>query len=159
GAENRLILDELQFGSEKNWVTRNSFLEAENFPNLRVLADFFSFKAESKVSFFQYNEYFSKWEEFQAKSVHGLSHDLRNYMRFKGNYFSLKKYDNLEALIFHESSASIIDRYIFVIRILQHHFESNDAGESNVLINSITRLSDKIEDISLVNLLLMVTPN
>src|SRR5690606_21179637 len=43
--------------------------------------------------------------------------------------------------------------------ILQHHFESNDAEESNVLINSITRLSDKVEDISLVNLLLMVTPN
>ena len=156
--ENRLILDELEHGSEGNWKTRNLLLDETNHSNVRAFSDFFSYKAESKVSFFQYNEYFKKWEDFQSKSKYGLSNDFRNFIRFKSNYFSLSSYDNFEFLIYSESGASLIDRYLFLIKVLQHLLEKRESSLKEYLIKIISALSNIINDSCLLNMLFFLKP-
>ncbi len=151
--ENRFILDEYQFGSEKNWETRNTILEEKNYDIVRILGDMYSVKAEKRVSFFQYNESIDDWESHQA--IYGLSEGFQNYMRFKANYFSYSIYNQLTEALFRESDASVIDRYLLFIRISQHYILTHTQKDNNFIF-LLRKLNEAINDIAIEQMLISV---
>ncbi|MDH4461968.1 MAG: hypothetical protein QE277_11115, partial [Flectobacillus sp.] len=148
--EHRFILDEYQFGHEKNWETnRNINSDKTNAQFVKVFSSMYSVKAEHRVSFFQYNEEFSSWEaEIGNKHV-----KLSEYFRFKGNYFSISKYNHLAGILFYESQASIIDRYLLFIRISQHVIIEPSPTDNNLKF-LLKKLNDSIDDICIEQMLI-----
>ena len=151
--ENRFIIDEYEFGSEKNWETRNKVLDEKNNAFVQIFGSHTSFKIEKNVSFFQYNEEFNGWQENEGLNKNNEFLGIIEYFRFKGNYFSYSKYNHLSEILFRESNASIVDRYILFIRTAQH-FISEQPQENSFIIVLLHELIKKIKDISLIQMLL-----
>jgi len=149
--ENRFIIDEYEFGTERNWETRNLVLDDKYDPYLHVLGNFYSLKTEKRVSFFQYNEEFNNWLETEGLNDNNSFIKLVEFLRFKGNYFSHSQYNWLDDILFKESNFSIVDRYICFIRIAQHVIvERKDVFD--FILPLLKELSLKIEDISLTQM-------
>ncbi|WP_435354261.1 hypothetical protein [Emticicia sp. SJ17W-69] len=151
--ENRFIIDEYQFGSEKNWETRNKVLDEKNDAFVQVFGSFTSFKIEKNVSFFQYNVEFNSWQEQEGLNRNNEFAGIIEYFRYKGNFYSYSKYKHLSEILYKESNASIIDRYILFIRIAQH-FISEQPEENSFIVVLLQELHEKIDDISLKQMLL-----
>lgn len=151
--ENRFIIDEYQFGSEKNWETRNKVLDKKNNAFVQIFGSLTSFKIEKNVSFFQYNEEFNSWQEHEGLNKNNQFAGIIEYFRFKGNFYSYSKYDHLSEILYRESDSSIIDRYILFIRTAQH-FISEQPQENSFIFVLLHELHKKINDISLKQMLL-----
>lgn len=146
--ENRYIIDEYQFGSEKNWETRNRILDSENNAFVQIFGNMFSLKTEKRISFFQYNEEFNNWQDFEGLNNLQQYKGLIDYFRFKGNYFSFSNYNHFSEILYRESNSSIIDRYIIFIRITQHLIIDQKSTKNNLKV-LLFELYNKIKDISI----------
>lgn len=149
--ENRFILDEYQFGSEKNWETRNLILSEKNNAFVQIFGSHISFKTEKRVSFFQYNEEFNNWQNREGLNKIDDAEGIIEFFRFKENYFSYGSYNRQEEIIYREANASIIDRYLMFIRIAQHQIAEN-TNILNSLLPLLHELSAKIDDIHLMQM-------
>lgn len=149
--EQRLILDEYEHNSHKNWETRNFLLSEENEMYTRVLSNMFSLKAEKKVSFFQYNDEFSSWVEKQGMRDNPIYQGAIEYFSFRANFFATNK-SNLANIIVTESSFSLIDRYLNFIRVAQ--LVVVDSEHDKMFLKPVLQvLNKKIDDIRLKCLL------
>ncbi|SDP10514.1 hypothetical protein SAMN05428975_0320 [Mucilaginibacter sp. OK268] len=144
--EHRLILDEYQFGTSRNWDTRNLYVDEKNANMTQIIGDFYSVKTEAKYSFFQFNDYCDTWEDMQVKSQYGLSERYRNYLRFKVNYFSLRRYSNYSDILYTETTASIVDRYVMVLRIAQHVLMAN-SDHDTFIAEAFAKLAASVNDV------------
>ncbi|PSK89007.1 hypothetical protein [Taibaiella chishuiensis] len=117
--EHRFILDEYEFGTEKNWETRNLVVNDANDMMVQILGNLYSVKAEKKVSFFQFNEITNDFIEQQKLNAYKNGDSYSEYFRFKTNYFSSIRYNHLSYLVYMEEVMSVIDRYLMSTRILQ----------------------------------------
>jgi hypothetical protein len=153
--EYRFILDEYQFGSEKNWDTRNLVLDNKNNTFVQVLGNMFSLKTEKKVSFFQYNDEFNTWAETEGLKDNEEYAGLLEYFRFKGNYFSDSEYNHLPDLLFNEFTSSIVDRYLTFIRLAQHQVTKTEYN--NDIYDALELINKNISDISIKQILLYKT--
>ena len=151
GIENRLVLDEYQYGTEKNWETRNLLVNDENEISVRIISDFLSRKAEIGTNFSQYNYMFEGWDNLQKEIYNNPI--FSDSIRFSVNYFSGNQYKHLASIVFQQSRNSIIDRYLNLIRILQHVLLEK-LVEKYYLIDLLTEISGSISDISLKQMLL-----
>lgn len=151
--ENRFIIDEYQFGSEKNWETRNKVLDEKNNAFVQVFGSLTSFKTEKNVSFFQYNEEFNSWQEREGLNKIPEFAGIIEYFRFKGNFYSYSRYNHLSEILYRESNASIIDRYILFVRTAQHLL-SEESQENSFIIVLLHELDKSINDISLKQMIL-----
>lgn len=151
--ENRFIIDEYQFGTEKNWETRNKVVNGKNNAFVQIFGSHASFKTESRVTFFQYNEEFNNWQEREGLNKYSEFEGLIEYFRFKGNYYSYSKYNHLSEIIYRESNASIIDRYLLFIRTVQH-FISEEVSDYSYILILLRELYGKINDIALKQMIL-----
>ncbi len=154
--ENRFIIDEYEFGTEKNWETRNIILGEKNQNFVKIFGEFYSLKSEIKHSFSQYNQDFNGWEKQQSEHKNGgLTPEFREYMRFKANYLSWAKYNFFDIMTYYESKASIIDRYIMFIRVAGHIVAEQDKSQS-FIENLLQTLSVSINDINIKQMLLSI---
>lgn len=151
--ENRFIIDENQFGSEKNWETRNDIVDEKNNAFVQILGNMFSVKSENRVSFFQYNEEFNKWQENEGLNISQQYSGLIDYFRFRGNYFSFAKYNFLPEIVYRECDSSIIDRYLLFIRIAQHLI-TDHLEENYFILQLLGEIGQVINDFSLKQLFL-----
>lgn len=146
--ENRFIIDEYQFGTEKNWDTRNIILDKKNNAFVKVLGNLFSLKTEKRISFFQYNDDFNNWQDFEGLNKSDVFNGVIEYFRFKANYFSYTKYNHLPEILFRESNSSIIDRYLTFVRIAQIAITENYT-ENQFILYLLKELDKNINDICL----------
>jgi len=156
--ENRFILDEYQYGPQKNWEYRNEIVDDANDIFLQVLGNMYSLKSEKRISFFQYNEYYSKWEESEQLYEDPEYEGLAEYFRYRGNFFFSKNYSKYSEILFFENNSTLIDRYVTFIRVLQQLSVENFKENSQIL-PAIIALKNKIKDSSLIQLLIVNDPN
>lgn len=151
--ENRFILEEYQFGSERNWAMRNEILDPENHIYVRALGNLFSIKAETKVPLFEYNEETLRWEKSVGISNMPEYRHLVEYFRFKSNCFLQDRYHHPSEILTLERDASIVDRYIMLKRI-----SARLIAEPSLLAHLdtriIERLVEEIDDVELKQVLL-----
>lgn len=150
GIENRFILDEFQFGTEKNWEYRNLLLEERNQIYVQIFGNIFSLKAEKNISFFQYNDQLNLWF-FQQNMDDPIYLPLVEYFRFRSNYFSAEKYSEFGHILFNESKASIVDRYLLSTRII-NHLVSVESDKLNEILKLNVILKDNFCDKSSQNI-------
>ncbi|WP_316846526.1 hypothetical protein [Pedobacter psychrodurus] len=113
--ENRMLLQQLQGGLEKNKEYLTS-INAKHQNFILVLADFFSKRAESELLVSRYSQ---EVKNYNAKWV--LTHGSNNaeYYYFKTSYFDCEKYEDLAFVNAVDFRNSIIDRYLTLIKVLQ----------------------------------------
>lgn len=150
--ENRFILDEYELGAEKNWETRNDILDNKNHPFVKAFGDIYSMKAEKRISFFQFNDEINNWLHSQGILGNPKYASLVEYFRFKGNYLSFENYQHYAYLMYMESEASLIDRYLMFKRIC-HHLISEDIQFAPKVLEIFNALANKIDDNSIKNVL------
>lgn len=151
--EHRYILEEYQFGSEKNWEVRNQLLDENNHAFVQTLGHMYSEKAEKRITFFQYNEEYAKWKESDSTGIKQIPY-LLEYFAFKANYFSKDQYELFTEIIAIENTASLIDRYLLFVRVIQHLVIQFD-NKLGFLTSLLEQVIKHIKDPNLKNLILV----
>ncbi|WP_459477362.1 hypothetical protein [Clostridium saccharoperbutylacetonicum] len=155
--ENRLILAEYMNGLEGNKQQLNQINECEVDGFISVLAEFLSRKAERTTSVKKYVDTLNKYlEKFYDKNSNKVP--LKEFFTFRLNFHFGKKLKGYTNIIFYDSSFSIIDRYLTLIKLFQ--MISSDNSEEYISIEKyIYRLKRKINDKALDNILFYLNPN
>lgn len=148
GIENGLLVEELLGGLEKN----KEFLSLLNKEELEILsslfADFYSNKAERKLSSVRYNS-------ILAEFVRNLDQGFQEYWSMKLNFFNTPNFSEFSDILIYDSKSSIIDRYLTFIRISQWIALHGTDDHKNMIFKKLTILINKIQDPLLNNLLIL----
>jgi hypothetical protein len=110
-AECRLLLAELDKGTEGNWLQLNDFAKLVKDPLSLFILEQSSKKAEEKIS---YSSYKNNFENL----INGIDDLLREYLCFKIFYTGYVGFENYSFIANVESISSIIDRYLIIVDVL-----------------------------------------
>ncbi len=157
GAENRLILDEYQYGSKENWVTRNLFVDEKNENDFKIAGHFNSIRCESKISFTKFKDHYATWEA-QSAEFFTQHQDAREYYRFKLNYLSNESNEHYDYLIYRGSQGPLIDRYIMFMRVVQQLTVSSNVSPVYI-VPILQGLKLAIQDGSLETIIAVLVDN
>ncbi len=147
--ENRLAAIQEFEGLEEQIEFKNSIVnEKDNDPFVSVLIDFYSMRAEPNLSYFKFNEALKK-----TFSEADNSNSIMEFFYFKLNPLFMDDIDDkFTDLLNLEFASSIIDRYLFFIRICQKM--TSKGVNLNHIKEAISLLKKKIQDIAIENLLI-----
>lgn len=157
GIENRLLLNQLQGGLQKNKTYLTSVNEqTKNF--ILILADFFSKRAERELLISRYNQEVKTY--LSKLSVVRNSQNIEYYY-FKINYYDFEHFESLHFINSVEHKNSIIDRYLTFIKINQTKINQGIDGdeEHEVLKSRLSYVARKINDPLIENLRRYIDPN
>lgn len=149
--ENRFILDEYEFGTEENWSTRKLFIRDGIDPFVQSFSNIFSIRAERTISFYQFNNEMEKWLDVQGIAGQSEYYDLNEYLRFKGNFFSFTNYSRYASLLYQETGASVVDKYIIFKRVCSHLIL--DVENKEFIVKLLNAIYAGVDDPVLRNLL------
>ncbi|HEV7383115.1 MAG TPA: hypothetical protein VGN64_25130, partial [Dyadobacter sp.] len=120
--EKMLLLAEYESGFKQNKEALTVILDKENNIFTNLLAKYHSIRIEKNLSYFKYSEVINSYIDLY-KDGDGL----REYFRFKLDYFSADSYEQLGYLLNVESSASIIDRYVTFVDAISQFVSQKEA--------------------------------
>ncbi|MEZ4809034.1 MAG: GHKL domain-containing protein [Allomuricauda sp.] len=110
--ECRFAIYEYSNGTEANWKFLNKIVsESQEDPITSFYAEWYSKKAESKIT---YNRY----ARSLSYDTTNLEQGIKEYLFFKFGFFQLDGYSEYISFLIRESTYSLIDRYETLIKIL-----------------------------------------
>ncbi|AZI26672.1 hypothetical protein EA772_15465 [Pedobacter sp. G11] len=145
--ENSLLVEELSGGLEKN----KELLSILNKEQLEILsslfADFYSNKAERKLSSARYNS-------LLAEFVRNLDKGFQEFWSIKLNFYNTSHFSEFSDILIYDNKSSIIDRYLTFVRLCQWITLNGDDNQKKIIFERIQVLYKKIQDPLLAKMLL-----
>ncbi len=132
--ESTLLLEEYQNGVEENWKFLSEISKVINDPIVLISSEHLSKRAESKVSYFRFNNTFSNQID-DLKSHKGLW----EYFNFKLNPSNVNEYSQYAFIVYFENSSPLVDRFLTLKQVLYGIFCS-DNFDANLLLDIYKRL-------------------
>lgn len=123
--ENSFSVEQRLKNTEGNWNLLKKINKESNLPYTLFFNNYFSRKSEIDISIFQYKK------ELENIINSNISSDDIEYIIFKLGHFYYKKFNEYAYLIYCENLSSIIDKYIFLLEILNEL--SNDFEYKNLV--------------------------
>ncbi len=157
--ENRLLLKELTNGLEDNKLYLNEINVSKGSGISLSLADFLSKRAEQDLTT---NRYYNEVRNSLNRVKGVLREETIEYYLFKINYFANNDYKHYCMLNSIEFQNSIIDRYLFIRRIMQSYLGGENIGdeEKEMLRSRLYYIYSKIPNDSLIeNLRVYLEPS
>lgn len=154
--ENQILLKEHRDGVKSNWNEVSELSEKVKDPIVLFFIENLSKRAEVKISYFRYLNIFNN-HVAELQLHHPL---LYEYLCFRLNHSAFTGYENLDFLLYAESTSSLVDRYLLFKDILSEMLSTQFKKQTEDLKLLVTKLFELFStDIQLCQILSLHTPD